>query len=80
MASIHRLFTRAQQTEFERYGYVRLGKILPESQLQTMRDRLDGVLAIAACLRPACQARQIFRVTDQFAAATLYRRLLVIEQ
>ena len=42
----HKLFTHAQQTEFERSGYVRLGKILSDGQLQTMRDRLDGMLKL----------------------------------
>lgn len=47
MVAIHSLFTHGQQVEFETSGYVRLGKILPESQLQAMRDRLDGTRWLA---------------------------------
>lgn len=43
MGTLHPLFTESQQAKFETDGYVRLGKILPESQLQAMRDRLDGM-------------------------------------
>jgi hypothetical protein len=44
--ALHPLFSQSQQEEFERSGYVRLGKPLPESTLQAMRDRLDGAILI----------------------------------